>query len=161
MSTSDLYILNQKSTTHLVEFRNGWGSAPRCWDYLASKYLSSLGRYSMYSDVMNKKVWALSSDTTVAEEDRIALMMTLDGAYVPVANLRKAGEACVKFGAACENGQTVNHWPAIGEELLRVADEKHNRHARGVCLSCTSVGDPWLGADPNTLKKAWPIFKSV
>ena len=160
MSTSDLYIINQKSVKHFAEFRNGWGSAPKCWNYLAQKYLPSGEKYSMFNDAMNRRIWSLGSDPRVATEDRIALLMTLDNAFVPLGKLREAGEACIKFGANCEDGQTVNHWPAFGEALLRAASEKLSRHARGIGLSCTSVSDPWSDASGDTLAKAWSIFAS-
>lgn len=160
MSTSDLYILNQKSTTHLAEFQNGWGSAPRCWDYLAGKYLGQSGSAVMFGGDLTKRVWALARDERVSAEERLALMLTFDGAYIPIKHLEEAGVACEKFGEMCENGQTVNHWPAFGAALRKEASKKHSRHARGVCLSCTSVSDPWGHADETALAKAWSIFKS-
>lgn len=160
MSTSDLYIINQKSTRHLAEFRNGWGSAPRCWDYLAGKYLGEAGGSVMAGGDLSKRVWALAKDQSVSADERTALMMTLDGAYVPIPHLEAAGVACEKFGEMCENGRAINHWPAIGAELRKAAKLKHGRHAVGVALSCTSVCDPWIDAGPKELAKAWPIFKS-
>lgn len=160
MSTSDLYILNQKSTTHLAEFRNGWGSAPRCWDYLAAKYLPQGLKYSMFDDGAARKVWDLASDSRVSAEERLALMMTFDGAYIPLEHLEEAGIACEEFGKLCEDGAHVNHWPAFGLALREEAKKKHSRHMRGVCLSCTSVSDPWRGAGEETIAKAWSIFKS-
>jgi len=160
MSTSDLYILNRKSTRHLAEFRNGWGSAPRCWDYLAGKYLGEAGGSVMGGGDLSRRVWALARDQSVSAEERLALMMTFDGAYVPIEHLETAGVACKKFGEMCENGKTVNHWPAFGETLRKTAKAKHSKHAIGVALSCTSVSDPWSGAGPDQLGKAWSIFKS-
>lgn len=143
MSTSDLYILNGKSTTHLAEFRNGWGSGPRCWDHLSVKYLGS--KFNMFDP---QPTWDLAGSDKLAEHERIALMMTFDRSYVPIPCLREAAEACELFGAECEDGQMVNHWPAIAEALHSASKLRHNRHARGVVLNCTSVSDMWI--DPSS-----------
>lgn len=155
MSTSDLYILNGKSTTHLAEFRNGWGSAPICWDYLSKKYLG-LDGYPLFGDM--QPVWNLARDERLTIPEKVALLMTFDGAYIPLSNLKDAAEACEAFGKECEDGGRVNHWPAFGAELRRASKMKHNRHARGVCLSCTSVNDPWIDASPDTVAAARPIY---
>ncbi len=157
MSTSDLYVLNEKSTRHLAEFRNGWGSAPVAWDFLATKYIAEKPLYSMDKGHM-QKVWDLASDPRLELCERAVLMMTFDRSYVPTANLRDAAEACAKFGALIENGRSANHWPAIGEALRRAATMRLGRHARGVCLSCTSVSDPWGNPAEDWLEDAWSIY---
>lgn len=158
MSTSDLYVLNGKSTTHLAEFRNGWGSAPIAWDHLAAKYIDEVPAYSM-SESHLRKVWELASDERLEPYERCVLMMTFDRSYVPVANLTDAADACEQFGKACENGRSENHWQAIGAALREAASRKLGRHARGVCLSCTSVSDHWINPSDDWLTKAWPIFE--
>lgn len=151
MSTSDLYILNKKSTTHFTEFRNGWGSAPICWDHLAKKY----GVQSSLFDM--KPVWDLASGDRLAHHEKIALMMTFDAAFVPLDMLSDAADACERFGAEINFPGRVNHWPAFGA-ALRLAEKKHhNRFARGVCLSCTSVSDNW-GYGSDWPEKAWSIY---
>ncbi|MDF1685313.1 MAG: hypothetical protein P1U50_00875 [Parvibaculaceae bacterium] len=153
MSTSDLYILNKKSTTHLAEFSNGWGSGPRCWDHLAEKYLGR-GFSFPYLDA----VMTLSLGERLLQHEKIALMTTFDWAYIPLGNLSEAADACEKFGVECENGVSVNHWPEIGMSIRKAGAIKHNRHARGVCLSCTSVSDIWCQISPDQAAKAWPIY---
>lgn len=166
MSTSDLYIINHKSTTWVAEYRNGWGSAPICWDFLAEKYFPDVNftdfnrpNYVGF-DRKWKMVWGLASDTQVSDEERMALMFTFDNAYVPVKHLKEAGEALKKFYGLCRDWSEgkVNHWDAIGDELIRLSGRKLHYQARGVGLSRTSVNDIWSGDNPDSLEKAWSIF---
>ena len=157
MSTSDIYILNGKSTTHLAEFRNGWGSGPRCWDYLAEKYLGREGSAG-FADM--QPVWDLARGDRLTHHERVALMMTFDWAYVPLNNLSDAADACEKFGAECEDGRSANHWPEFGAAIREASAMKHNRHARGICLACTSVSDIWCDISAEQAAKAWSIYQS-
>jgi hypothetical protein len=168
MSTSDLYILNRKSTTHCAEFRNGWGSGPCIWDHLASKYFPDVN-FSDYDrkdyvghDRKNRMVWDLASDKRVTGEERAVLMISFDKAYVPKSHLKEAGEACVAAHGMIEahgfwNG--VNHWKAIGEALIGLSKRKLHWQARGVVLNCTSVQDMWIQPSRDYLANAWPIFE--
>ena len=154
MSTSNMYILSQRSTRHVAEFRNGWGSAPRCWDYLSEKYLGR--KTSMFGDMQS--VWGLHTDSRLLECEKTAMLITFDRAYIPLANLEEAGEACAQFGTLCEDGVRVNHWPAFGVALKELAGRKFNRHARGVVISATSVNDVWGWPSREQLDGAWPIY---
>jgi hypothetical protein len=168
MSTSDLYILNGKSTRWVAEFRNGWGSGPCIWDHLASKYLPNVN----FTDFDRKDyvgwerkcqmTWDLAGEERVTAEERIALMMTFDLSYAPIDHLKAIGNACIKAHAMIEDHgfwSGVNHWRAIGEALIEVAENTHHRHSRGVVLNCTSVNDVWMQPSPNYLEKAWPIYE--
>ncbi len=157
MSTSDLYILNKKSTTHVAEFSNGWGSGPAAWDYLGSKYIDEAPTYSLNMDHM-KKVWALASDPRVARHEKIALMMTFDKSFIPLDKLSDAAEACRRFGQESDNSNRVNHWVEFGDALDEIAKQKHNRHARGVVLACTSICDTWIEPTDDYLENAWSIY---
>jgi hypothetical protein len=160
VSTSDLYILNEKSTRHLAEFRNGWGSAAIAWDHLAEKYIPEKPVYTLSGDHM-KKVWALAGDSRLAGHERVVLMMTFDRAYVETAYLGQAAEACERFGAETQDGLRVNHWAAIGAWLRKASTMKLGRHARGICLSCTSVSDMWGEPTNEQLVTAWPIYAEL
>lgn len=159
LSTSDLYLLNRKSTRHLAEFRNGWGSAPVAWDYLADRYIAERPVYAMSEDHL-KRVWALAADERLTRDERFELMLTFDRAFVPLANLAEAGRACVAFAEASEpkSPHVVNHWRAIGARLVHLQGEHHGRHARGVVLSATSVSDCWSDPSADWLENAWPII---
>jgi hypothetical protein len=159
MSTSDLYILNSKSVTHVRAFHNGYGTAPRCWSHLADKYIPEKPDYAM-DDQHLTKVWALANDDRLSLEEKICLMMTFDGAYVPLENLGQAAAACSLFGVHCEDHRSVNHWPALGEVLQELSTQKFNRHAIGVALSPTSVCDPWADETEHALSEAWGIFNA-
>jgi hypothetical protein len=157
MSTSDLYVVNQKSTTWLAAFRNGWGSAPAAWDYLGKKYFGE-SYHSMDSKEL-RKVWDLFGDTSLPGDERIVLAVTFDHAYIPLAHLKDVGEACITFHAKSYNGEQVNHWAEIGQSLIGLQGKHFSRFARGVALSCTSVSDMWGWPSDEQLAKAWSIFK--
>lgn len=156
MSTSDLYILNKRSTTHFAEFRNGWGSAPIAWDYLGKKYIPEKPKYSFMDGDHIEKVWALYKDQRLDHHERVVLMMTFDQAYVPLDKLEDAGDCCERFGRECEDGAHVNHWSAIGNLLKAAASLRFNRFARGIALSPTSVSDMWCGDE--WVDSAWSIY---
>ncbi|NTF23534.1 hypothetical protein G6L37_34755 [Agrobacterium rubi] len=167
MSTSDLYILNGKSTRWVAAFRNGWGSAPCLWDHLASKYLPQVNFTDPYGvgfvgwERKNEMVWGLFDDDRVTREERIALALTFDLSYVPLTYLQPAGDACIDAGRMIlEHGAWagVNHWQAIGEKLIELADMNFHRNARGVVLNCTSVNDLWVEPSADYLENAFPIF---
>lgn len=158
MSTSDLYVINGKSTRHFAEFRNGWGSAPIAWDHLARKYLGGVPSFSLSED-RYLQVWDLASGTRIKPYEKVVLMMTFDRAYVPIPHLNEAGKACERFGAECGDGGHANHWQAIGLALREAATKKLGRHARGLCLSCTSVSNAWGWPTAHQLEHAWPIFE--
>jgi hypothetical protein len=151
MSTSDLYLLNKKGTTHLLEMRNGWGSGPVIWDYLRSKYITE-------PDPSYKKTWKLAGDPRVAIHEKIALMITFDKAYVPKDKLAEAAEACRQIYAEMNSHQQVNHWLSIADGLQFAAERKLSRHCRGVVLQCTSVSDCWSYPSKDWLENAWSIF---
>jgi hypothetical protein len=169
MSTSDLYVINRRSTRWVQEFSNGWGSGPCIWDHLASKYLSEFN-FTDYerSDYIGRDrkypmIWKLGNNSSpITTEEKIALRMTFDKAFVPKAHLKIAGEACVAAHGMIEaHGfwDGVNHWRAIGEALIELSKRKFHWQARGIALSCTSVGDPWQFANNDDLDDAWAIMK--
>lgn len=161
MSTSDLYILNKKSVTHFAKFRNGWGSGPVVWRHIGEKYVSDKPQYWEMDRRTLERIWALAGDRTLEIDERIALMMTFDHSFVPLKNLKEAGEACITFHRRVRDTGSVNHWADIGEALIRLSKTKKSRHAQGAVLSCTSVGDVWLEADAARISKAWPIFAEI
>lgn len=168
MTTTDLYILNKKSTRWVAEFVNGWGSVPCIWDHMAYKYYpnANFTRHGdpdyISRDDMNQMVWNLASDDQVTTEERVALMMTFDRSYVPITYLKVAGEACVTAAKMIDDAgfwKGVNHWKAIGEKLIELSSMNFHHQARGVVMNGSSVCDWWN--DPNTdyLENAWPIIQ--
>jgi hypothetical protein len=142
--------------SHFDEFRNGWGSAPVVWDYLSEKYIPEKPVYSLDKAHMDK-VWKLASDDRLEGDEKLVLLMTFDFSYVPRDKLTEAADACKQFAVRTSHVPGVNHWAAIGESLRKLADTKISRHARGACLSCTSVNDEWSNNKEWPLK-AWSIF---
>jgi len=160
MSSSDLYVLNQHSTTWLASFRNGWGSAPAAWGWLGAKYVPDKPVYTMDREY-NRKVWDLTGDPRLTLDEKIVLMFTFDGVYVPLQHVKDVGEACISFYEKSYDGERANNWGDIGQFLLSIAGKKFNRFARGVCLSCTSVSDPWSDWNSDTPQKTWSMFSEA
>lgn len=162
MSTSDFYILNQKSTTHIGSFHNGWGSGPVIWDYLGGKYIAEKPAYSMDGAYLNK-VWALAGDGRLSDSEKIALMMTFDRAYIPLDRIKEATDACLEVGNSItvhpDFQHRVSHWTNFSFFLNELSGKRFSRHARGVVLSCTSVSDCWEWPSEDWLTKAWSIFE--
>lgn len=156
MSEAALCILNKKSATWIAGFQNGRGTGPRCWSYLAEKYLP--GHDLDHGRDGYAPLWALVKGDRLAFHERLALLMTFDYAYIPLANLERAAEACEKFGIECDHPEKVNHWPAIGTALREAAKMRHSHHARGVALAC--LDDIWLFPAKDAFSRAWPIFKT-
>ena len=158
MSTSDLYILNKKSTTHLAEFQNGWGSAPFCWMQLSVKYLGK--EFNLLNPT---PTWKLAGQGRLQRFELIVLKMTFDRAYIPLANLSEAGAACIEFGTSTDitHKKMVNHWPAIGRTLQKASKRKYRPHVRGVSLSCTSVADCWGANVQDWIEGAWSYFEEL
>lgn len=155
MSTSDIYLLFGKSTRHWSEHRNGWGSAPLCWDYIGEKYIPD------YNPLRWSDVWKLNADMKLSEAERTALLFTLDDAYVPVSHLSWAADRFEEFADATEAcpsmANRANHWRAFAESLRSAMSVKDKR-LRGVCVSCTSVNDTWTYRRPDDFAKVWPII---
>lgn len=154
MSTSDIYLLFGKSARHWSEHRNGWGSAPLCWDYIGEKYIPA------YNGLRWAEVWPLNASERLSQAERVALLFTLDDAYVPVADLAWAADRFAEFADLTEADPKMagraNHWRAFAESLRRAMSVKDKR-LRGVCVSCTSVNDTWAMRRPEDFAKAWPI----
>ena len=145
MSYTTLYVLNKKSVTSHKRYRNSWGSAALLWDYLSIKYLGLKGMPLGYG-ADYQPLWDLANDSRLSEDEVIAHRMTFDWEYVPLDKLQLAADSCrlvfSKTLSFLDSGR-ANHWYDIGDDIERLTEIKLNRHARGVCLGCTSVSDPW------------------
>jgi hypothetical protein len=154
MSTSDIYLLFGKSVRHWSEHRNGWGSAPICWDYLGEKYIPG------YNPLRWSDVWPLNASGKLSEAERAALLFTLDDAFIPTRDLAWVAARFVEFADMTEKAPNMsgraNHWRSFADSIRRAMSVKDKR-LRGVCVSCTSVNDIWSMRHPNDFAKAWPI----
>ena len=151
--------MNEKSVAGIDEYGNGWLSGPVLWDYLSEKYLGGKPTYSLDKDHMDR-VWKLAYDQNVEDDDRIALIMTFDYAYVGWDNLARAAEACayVHLEITKNDVNRGSNWSRFAETLLQLSEQKRpTRFARGVALSCTSVSDPWEFPSKETFERAWEI----
>lgn len=160
MSTSDLYLLFGKSVRHWSEHRNGWGSAPVIWDYLSDKYIPEKPSYGL-SESHLKKVWALRASDGLLQCELAALYFTFDDAYVPVSQLNAVADYFDEIAALTESAPVtagrVNHWRAFASEFRKISSAVKDRRLRGVCISCTSVSDPWPYKKPTDFGNCWPI----
>jgi hypothetical protein len=147
-------LLFGKSARHWSEHRNGWGSAPLCWDYLGEKYIPN------YNPLKWPEVWPLNADQRLSEAERAALLFTLDDAYIPVRDLQTAANWFDEFAEATEADPELrgraNHWRAFAASIRKAMLVKDKR-LRGVCVSCTSVNNTWSMRRPEEFAKAWPI----
>lgn len=163
MSESSLYLLNKKSTAFLDEYWNGWGSSPVMWDYLGAKYIPEKPIYSLDPSYI-QKVCYLHQASFVPKEEKICLMMTFDKAYIALADLAEASEACLKVGDDINGALVgrVNHWPEIGKSLAKINEMnfgRYNRFARGVVLDARS--EIWVHPQKDWLTEAWSIFSEI
>lgn len=76
MSYSTLWKIHKTKVISHQEFRNGWGSAPALWDYLAETHLGE--KPSMFNQQQMRRVWDLFDNPTVPIHRRIALGFTFD-----------------------------------------------------------------------------------
>ena len=158
MSYTTLYILNKKSVTSYKEYRNSFGSAMVLWDYLSIKYLGL--KRMPYDENGLQHLWDLANDSRLNQDEVIAHRMTFDYEYVPIDKLQLAADSCrTVFSKTLSllGNERANHWYDIGDDLERLTEIKLNRHARGVCLGCTSVSDPWW--NKKMIPEAVSIFR--
>lgn len=147
MSESTLYEVFLTKVSMIEEFKNGYGTGPAIWDYLAKTYLGRPDGLGYGGD--DKPLWALARDPRVPLEQRIVHTMTFDHAIITPDTIREAALACIMVAPLiCEN--RVNHWAEIGTVL---GDYKiRDKRLQGIALNCTSVSDQWQGVVPKTLK---------
>lgn len=152
MSTSDLYRVYRTKTTHLAEFRNGWGTAPLLWEYLSERFIGAEYRWC-FDAGKDRRLWDLATDERVPRSLRLAHAFTFDRGICPLTRVGELADACDEVGATCAKEQHVNHWAAVAK-VLREARAKPRQ--LGWALSCTSVNDVWMEwkGEP----KPWDIF---
>src|ERR1700733_15232319 len=94
MSSSDLYRIYRTKATHYAEMRNGWGSAPAVWSYLAVKFLGREQHDYLRGDGNDSELWGLGRDSRVPRELRLAHAFCFDQAMCPIERLGELAEAC-------------------------------------------------------------------
>lgn len=152
MSCTTLYLVHKTTIRVVNKYRNSWGSAPILWDALAKKYL---GIPSVpFEEAKLKPLWALAWDPKVPRAWRLVQAFTFDRAVCPKEGLGELGAACLEVYKVlrAEHPDRINHWEAIGKDLLTLDQEAKTGKAKwtrgillGAALQCTSVADTWDG----------------
>jgi hypothetical protein len=147
MSESTLYEVFLTKVNYIEEFKNGHGTGPVIWDYLAKTYLNLPDGLGFGGD--DKPLWALARDPRVPLEQRIVHTMTFDHAIITPGTIREAALACIAVASLLPEDR-VNHWGEIGTVLGDYV-VRDNR-LQGIGLNCTSVCDQWRGVVPRKIK---------
>jgi hypothetical protein len=120
--------------------KNGLAFAPLIWGELAKKYRIE----SEFFD-MEKQVDGLveaSEEGRLSPEDKMVFECTLDRAFIPKENLKRASNALDKFfDEHCQDkARTIKVVAAVLENL-----GNSDGHFAGVCFQATSVSEnPWV-----------------
>ncbi|RYD62149.1 MAG: hypothetical protein EOP83_15330 [Verrucomicrobiaceae bacterium] len=145
MSESTLYEVFRTKVYMIDEYKNGRGSGPILWDYLAETYLGGRIGFGEGYDPL----WALGRDRRVPMEERLCLVMTFDNAVIEPDRIRELALACCAVAPRL-NPLYENHWGAFGATL---GDYKVRDHRMlGIALNCTSVEDQWRYGQPQKKK---------
>jgi hypothetical protein len=160
VSSTVLYVLNQKSVSPFASFKNSAGTGPAAYDNILEKYMGP-----DLPDVFERgnHIDALIAGKRVDALEMFALLFLSERSYVPIDKLFMAGEMCEEFGGRIPRHITrphyINHWPSIGQSLKEMAAANLSRHAVGACLTSTTVCDEWQNSK-GLSANAWPILKS-
>lgn len=141
MSTSDLYRVYRTKAVHMTEFRNGWGTAPLLWDYLAKQFIGPDFQWVCQREG-DRRLWDLYRDGRVPRSLRLVHAFTMDHIICPPDQVAEFADACDEVGRVCARDSHVNHWAAIAT-TMRQAKAKPRQLGYG--LACTSVSDIWCG----------------
>lgn len=157
MSYSTIYRIFRTTATSYADFRNGWGTAPLLWDYLAKTFIGS--RFTFFDYSRDNLLWDLAKDSRVARDLRLAHAWTFDRALCPLGRAIEMANACDVVAVQCAKEDHVNHWAALAV-ALREAKAKPRQIGWG--LNGTSVSDVWQEwAGRNDRQEPWSIFDLV
>jgi hypothetical protein len=162
MSCTAVYKLYNTKTTQLGEdLSNGHGSGPSVWE-LASQL--ALGKkFSMWasSSEEQREHWNAWTSPKVKDYQKLVILSSYDRAYVGKENLKEYGEACIQTHKDILDitSWDWSHWESIGKLALELSKKKDKR-LKGLCISCTSVDDPWGWADVRNID-TWEIYKHL
>jgi len=160
MSTGDLYYVYKNQTRHIVEFRNGWGTAPALWGHLCENILHIDSSSWITGGEDQRKLWDLAIDPNVSKEFRLVHAFTFDRAICPLERREELALECesVYRQIVLKHPNHINHWNSIAVALKVI---KPPKKAKGIGLSCTSVSDPWIDWKGGDTWDIFDIFKQV
>lgn len=158
MSATVLYVLNTRSVGFIEEFEGSWGTGPRAWDFLSNKYFGHGMWEGCRKRPAGQVITELESHPGLEGDEKLVLFFMCRYAYIPLAHLKVAAEACETFGARIPSDDNTNHWSDIGRALREMSETRFSRHARGACLTVTDIEDEWRW-NKGAVEKAWSIFK--
>jgi hypothetical protein len=156
MSYTSVYAVYKTKASCLCELRNGHGSGPAIWDYIALKLTGKrlpIGNVDWF--------WKLWKDERLSENEKAVLISTYDWAVVEIEHLERFSIACEEIHNKIidETDWTWNHFKDIGEQA-KALNKKHDYRCIGLGIGCTSVCDPWEG---HNFKKdeSWGIYSYI
>jgi hypothetical protein len=145
MSRSEGYLFGVDGQILLAEeYRNGWGTAPLIWDYLARKYANAPHWLRVV-----ERFWApLGSPDRIEigdADDRLLLHLTFDAVLLPRDEFVRAADIVEHRLLPTVPENYANHWPAIIGLWRRYRTDPL---VLGWGLYATSVSDnPWFDSE--------------
>lgn len=145
MSYSALYYVYKTTVTEIAEFRNGHGSGPPVWQWVARKHCGMPADAYIFGGNWMSLIFKNETLTRLPNHWKSVLLFTADFAMINEANRERFAGDCDKvFHELNKWGEwgpsRVNHWADIAATLR---SHKIGKRALGVGLSCTSVSDIW------------------
>lgn len=147
MSTSALCQVFRTKATTVREYRNGWGTGPLVWKYIAEVVMGKPGAdWSGYGSD-HESFWAFARSAAVPRPIAACHTLCCDYALVLRKDCKAMSDLVSEGGRILREWapQNVNHFEAIAGDLLNVTLD---RRARGFGLCCTSVADVWRAWRP-------------
>ena len=156
MSTTSVYELFNTKVNCVAELRNGHGSGPAIWGYIANK----LYRKDFYQ-MNDKEFWLSYKDDRLDCDEKAVLLSTYDNAFVEVDNLAEFAGSCRKVHKLIVATTTWDwsHFEDIGN-AAEIMHKKHDRRCKGLAIGCTSVCDIWEQESPKNIK-SWGVYEYI
>ena len=157
MSHSTVYALYKTKAVALKELRNGHGSGPAVWWYVAKKL------HGKDFNTMNPEdFWGGYKSSELDEAEKSVLLFTYDRMFVEVGELKRFSEACEAVHGRIleETDWTWSHFETIGREAKKLHKE-HDYRCFGMTLDCTSVADYWKWAGKDDIAEACGVYEVI
>lgn len=140
MSYTSVYAIYKTKAVCLTELKNGHGSGPAMWDYIAMKCTGK--NLPMFGDV--DWFWKLWKDERLSKNEKAVLLSTYDWSVVEIDKLEDFAKACEEIHSQIIDNTrwTWNHFSDIGKQAL-ILSKKHDHRCLGLGIGCTSVSDLW------------------
>lgn len=137
MSSLEIYgVRPDGDVVSFTDLRNSWRGAALVWSELGTKYLSHSKSACLIDDGASERVWKLVSDPRLTEAERVVLLSTFDGVWIPIGMFPLFARSCEEFARQHPD----SHYATIPSVLERMRTEGFV----GYCANQTSVcSNPW------------------